>query len=182
MPLRLREPMLTRRRIGISRYCRFVLPVSPEPSCFFFAYNNSPMTPTRPPRLPPNQMPPSQPVLVLKQPSHDAASYDVNSGPNLAPMPKPDAAGPPPPGGGGACATIPAVRNAEFVSLWPAAPVSSPSLVCAPAGSAAATTALAVKRALTNTLRDSLYMQPPYIRGSGVAEEYNSRVREGINL
>src|SRR5262245_50670932 len=119
------------------------------------------MTPTSPPRLPPNQMPPSQPVLVLKQPSQDAASYDVNSGPNLAPMPTPDALGPPPPGGG-ACSTIPAVRNAEFVPLTLAWPVSSsPSLVCASAGSVASTTALAVKRAVTNTLRDSPDMQPP---------------------
>src|SRR4029079_12961003 len=106
-------------------------------------------------------MTPSQPVLVLKQPSQDAASYDVKIGPIFAPMPKPDAAGPPPPGGGGACRAIPAVRNAEFVSLLAWAVSSNPSLVWAPAGSVATTTALAVKRAVTNTLRDSLNMQPP---------------------
>src|SRR6476620_6377244 len=150
MPLRLRDPMLMRRRIGISRYWSVVLPVSPDPSCFFLAYNSSPMTPTRPPRLPPNQMPPSQPVLVLKQPSQDAASYDVKIGPIFAPIPNPSALAPPPPGGGGACRTIPAVRNTAFVSLlaWPVS--SSPSLVCAPAGSVATTTTLAVNRAVTN--------------------------------
>jgi len=36
-----------------------------DDSWVFFAYNTSPITPMTPPRLPPNQMPPSQPVLVL---------------------------------------------------------------------------------------------------------------------
>src|SRR5262249_20133080 len=97
---------------GISRYWSDVLPVRPalDASCFFFAYSTSPITPTRPPRFPPNQMPPSNPVLVLKQPSQEAALYEVNSGPNFTPLPAPEPAGPPPPGGG-ACSTTPAVRN-----------------------------------------------------------------------
>src|SRR6266550_4396125 len=98
--------MLIRRRIGISKYCSEVLPVVAvvSTSCFFFAYNTSPMTPTRPPRLPPNQIPPSDPVLVLNLKLEvEAAVYDVHNGPILAPMPKPSAGFPPPPGGGGAC-------------------------------------------------------------------------------
>jgi hypothetical protein len=98
--------------------------------------------------------------LTVVEPTVAESKLD-HSGPILAPMPKPDAAGPPPPGGGGACRAIPAVRNAEFVSLLAWAVSSNPSLVWAPAGSVATTTALAVKRAVTNTLRDSLNMQPP---------------------
>src|SRR5262249_44333154 len=107
------------------------------------------MTPTRPPRFPPNQIPPSNPVFVLKQPSQEAALYDVNNGPSFTPTPAPEAGAPPPPGGG-ACWTIPAVRTV-LVSV-PAAlafPLRmSPSFVCAPAGNEATTTALAVNTAV----------------------------------
>src|SRR5262249_52537733 len=131
--------------------------------------------PIRPPRFPPNQMPPSNPVSVLKQPSHEAALYEVNSGPTFRPMPTPEAGAPPPPGGGGVCCSaIPAVRNAPVpVSTTLDLPFRiSPSCVWAPAGSEAMRTALAVTRAVKNTLRACLDMQPP-ITGWGVAEKYN---------
>src|SRR5262249_45866506 len=132
--------------------------------------------PIRPPRFPPNQMPPSNPVSVLKQPSHEAALYEVNSGPTFAPMPIPEAGAPPPPGGGGVCcSTIPAVRNAPVrVSATLDLPVRiTPSWVCALAGSEAMRTALAVTRAVKNTLRACLDMHPP-LNGLGYGDEYNS--------